>query len=159
MSLTSEEITRLSRMSESQLEAEVGRAIYASQGSRVLESISGSTGSSGGVAVAIAPKDLEERIARAIFNKTFSKFKDDLRKKICVEWDYCRQRTKYKVGTDLAHGFVSLIPIVIGSISLVGAFGFSLILIRMGLDNFCRCDAETPASQTGTKVGITSQGV
>ena len=148
MSLSSKEINRLRRMTISELQVEVGREIYASITPRLSVEAEGGSIDEHSEALydalhrfQVQPHiTLNKAQAKQIFKSTFSKSKESLRHQICVRWDYCSNRAKYKNQTDLANAMVGMVPVAMEGLTVNGTYALVFLLIRMGLDKFCKCD-------------------
>jgi hypothetical protein len=153
MSLSRREITKLSRMTVGELQVEVGRAIYESLSPKLsieLE-VGGSHIDEGHfphhLHVGYPSGILNKAHAKVVFKRQFSKSKERLRHQICIVWGYCRKRNKYKNETALVNAMVAIVPLTMEGISIQGTYAVAFLLVRMGLDKFCRCDSG------GLKVG------
>lgn len=82
---------------------------------------------------------MRETYAKALFQSIFSKSKGGLSHQICVKWDYCSKRTQYKNKVMLANAIVGAINFVLKDVPLTVLYAIAFILIKMGLDDFCKC--------------------
>ena len=67
-----------------------------------------------------------------------SGFSEILKAKICDEWRYCSKRADYGTFQSLAYATAPLISSVIG-VPASTAIIVAVILIKLGLDDFCKC--------------------
>ncbi len=63
---------------------------------------------------------------------------DKLKVKICVDWHYCSRRGDYSNFQSLAYAVAPLVSSVAG-VPATTAMIVAILLIRIGLDDLCRC--------------------
>ncbi|SRR6266571_1633993 len=71
----------------------------------------------------------------------FAKNRTSLKRKICVEWDYCSKKKKYNSSREIIQAVAPVVGGAIGvSAGLAGiAVTVTTLLMKMGLDSFCDC--------------------
>src|SRR2546427_3708424 len=149
MSLSHDEIARLSRMSIDELHVEVGRTVYADRlGKKV---ITGEHPLSYHVKTVTRGRQtrvlFDTRVPRPpgreklgrITKSLLSRYRKKLYRKICVDWNYCKQEGRYDDEIKLAQAIVVMLGAVVTSLPITAVYGLAFILIKMGLDKFCKC--------------------
>lgn len=146
MSLPREKMTELSLMSLDDLYELVGRETYLS--AKRMEVMDFSLKQRydeeriRNVFRDIAPKieivAERENLIRSAKRLLF-RLRGDLRKKICKDWNYCKKKGRYSDEIALSQVLVGLVGSVIKGLPVTGAYGVAFILIKKGLDKFCRC--------------------
>jgi hypothetical protein len=63
---------------------------------------------------------------------------DKLKAKICVDWKYCSKRSEYGTFQSLVYAVAPLVSSVVG-VPVSTALIVAIILIRVGLDDLCKC--------------------
>lgn len=63
---------------------------------------------------------------------------DQLKGKICAEWNYCEKRNDYVNIQSLVYAVVPLISSIVG-VPAATAVIVAVILIKIGLDDLCQC--------------------
>ncbi len=63
---------------------------------------------------------------------------DKLKTKICVDWHYCNKRNQYGNFQALAYAIAPLVSSVVG-VPAATAMIVAIILIKIGLDDLCKC--------------------
>ena len=101
-------------------------------------------------------EDLYEELGRAVVTSEFRKplatrefavrqgksfisdHIDKLKAKVCVDWHYCNKRNDYGNFQALAYAIAPLVSSVVG-VPATTAMIVALILIKIGLDDLCKC--------------------
>ena len=149
MSLSHDEIARLSRMSIDELHVEAGRTSYADRlGKKIITgqhppSYHVKTVTRGGETRVLFNARVPRPPGRgeACSNNGISAFQtqeETLPKDLCG-LDYCKQEGRYDDEIKLAHAIAGVIGAVVTSLPITAVCGLAFILIKMGLDKFCKC--------------------
>lgn len=77
---------------------------------------------------------------------------EKFRKKICVNWNYCKKRGQYSDEVALSQAIVGFIGSAIPGLSLLALTGVVVILSKKGLDKLCGCPPRG-RGKGGPKVG------
>jgi hypothetical protein len=70
--------------------------------------------------------------------KIFNKLSGKLRRRICVEWEYCKKR-KMPEFSDKIHLIAVIADIISGIVIGFSPYTLAVILFMKGLDKYCEC--------------------
>lgn len=137
------ELDSLSKMSLDQLYQHVGYLSWASvrlsqQPIEGRPSTESELGHVPGFKAAM-PIRLPSRAQAKRFGKlVYLKLRSPLTKKICQDWDYCNRRKRYQNEVALANALIVFLADKM-TVSISALEGLVFILIKTGLDKFCKC--------------------
>ncbi|HLT34785.1 MAG TPA: hypothetical protein VK034_00835, partial [Enhygromyxa sp.] len=85
--------------------------------------------------------------AQAAFNRWLQR--EGMVKRLCAQLDYCAKREKYQRGAELA-AIVAEALAPIGDIDMRGACAAATLLIELGFDTLCECEADSNTGNDDT---------